>query len=259
MLFRRSPTPADKPAPIPRAVPEGCRVYAVGDVHGRLDCLEDLFALLEADLAASPPPRETILVFLGDYVDRGPDSAAVLERLTKPLPFAARARFLKGNHEDGMLTFLDEPLRGRAWIGWGRETLESYGVAVPDVGSEPDILAVRAALAAALPPHHLRFLRELDVSTQIGDYFFVHAGVDPDLPLGLQPDRTLMWIRDKFLKSEKEYGRLIVHGHTVGETPTETPNRIGIDTGAYATGVLTALVLEGETRRFLFTRSGEAR
>jgi serine/threonine protein phosphatase 1 len=260
MLFRRAkPAPA---APIPRSLPEGVRVYAIGDVHGRLDCLTELLGLIETDLAATTSAaRETVLVFLGDYVDRGPDSAPVLERLTKPLRLPAKTRFLKGNHEDGMLQFLDDPLRARAWINWGRETFLSYGIDVAEGEAAADparIVELHEALTRAVPPHHRKFLDDLSVSTQIGDYFFAHAGVDPDLPLGMQPDRALLWIRDKFLASEKEYGRLIVHGHSVAETPVELPNRLGIDTGAYRTGVLTALVLEGTARRFLQTSAGEA-
>lgn len=253
MLFRRA-----KPAlavPIARSLPEGVRVYAIGDIHGRIDCLHDLLGRIETDLAAFPPPRETVLVFLGDYVDRGPDSAAVVDFLTRPLALPVKTRFLKGNHEDGMLQFLDDPQRARAWIGWGRETLVSYGVPVPEgpIADPAEIDTLHEALTRAVPPLHRRFLDDLSVSTQIGDYLFVHAGVDPDLPLGMQPDRALMWIREKFLASEKDYGRLIVHGHSVADAPVERPNRIGIDTGAYATGVLTALVLEGVTRRFLQT------
>lgn len=260
MLFRRAkPAPA---VPIARTLPEGLRAYAVGDIHGRLDCLESLLALIEADLAAAPPPpRETVLIFLGDYIDRGPASAAVLERLTRPLGLPVKTRFLKGNHEDGMLQFLDEPVRARAWIGWGRETFLSYGIEVAEgesASAGPDRIGeLHEALSRAVPRHHRQFLDALNVSTQLGDYFFAHAGIDPDLPLGMQPDRALMWIRDKFLASEKEYGKIIVHGHSVAHEPAEHANRIGIDTGAYATGILTALVLEGTARRFLQTPGDE--
>jgi serine/threonine protein phosphatase 1 len=259
MLFRRAkPAPA---APTPRSLPDGLRVYAVGDIHGRIDCLEEVLGLLAADLAAAPPAGGALIVFLGDYIDRGPHSAAVIERLTEPLGLPARARFLKGNHEDAMLQFLDDPQRARAWVGWGRETFQSYGLAIEEpeaIIAEPVRLdALRDALAQAVPPHHRAFLDGLLPSTQIGDYFFAHAGVDPDLPLGLQPDRALFWVREKFLTSEKEFGRLVVHGHSVSAQPEERANRIGIDTGAYATGILTALVLEGEARRYLQTQSGE--
>lgn len=235
-------------------VPPGVRVYAVGDIHGRADLLRRLIGLVAADADAAPR-LQPYLIFLGDYVDRGPDSREVIDLLIGGLPRHFGAVFLKGNHEDALLRFLEAPATGAHWLSYGGDaTLRSYGVPLPAEGTaEQQLTALRDRLARRLPPRHRAFLEHLRLCVSIGDYFFVHAGVRPGIPLDSQDAEDLMWIRDPFLAARTDHGKVVVHGHTIVEEPEERPNRIGIDTGAYATGRLTCLVLEGETRRFLST------
>lgn len=234
----------------PRTAP-GERVYAVGDVHGRADLLDAMIALIRDDLTARPPEGiRPWLVMLGDYVDRGPDSRGVLARLVAgPWPVGLRRVFLKGNHEDMMLRLLrGAPGLAGLWLAnGGAETLGSYGVAATDTGALP------ARLDAALPADHRRFLEGLDLLHASGDYLFVHAGIRPGVPLDRQAPEDLMWIREPFLSAAHALGAVVVHGHTIHAAPVEQGNRIGIDTGAYASDVLTCLVLEGATRRYLST------
>ena len=231
-------------------LPPGIRIYAVGDIHGRNDLLTRLHAMIAADM--QPAPDRCILIYLGDYIDRGPDSAAVIERLCRrPFPGAETVTLL-GNHEAMMLDFLAAPEGGLLWLGNGGDaTLRSYGVAAPH--ARADLRAAWHSLAAVLPAHHLGFLQALSVWARFGDYLFVHAGVRPELPLEFQSPEQMIWIRDVFLDSEADHGAIVVHGHTIVDEVEWRPNRIGIDTGAYATGHLTALVLEGGERRLLQT------
>lgn len=251
------PYPAEFPgsAHAPARVPAGCRVYAVGDIHGRIDLLDRLLARMAADAGRRPGPGRTIIVFLGDYVDRGPDSRAVVERLMAGPPAAgslAGAEWicLKGNHEQYMLRFLTELSVGPAWL-WngGLATVQSYA-AIPE-GQESDVAALQMLLSRALPPSHLRFLSRLRMMHVEGDYAFVHAGIRPGVALADQDPTDLMWIRDDFLFDPAPLEKVVVHGHTIVPVPEIRPNRIGIDTGAYASGNLTALVLEGTERRFI--------
>jgi serine/threonine protein phosphatase 1 len=236
--------------PTTRHVPEGTRVYCVGDIHGRDDLLGEMAERVEADME----PRSfdhAVTVFLGDYVDRGHGSKRVIERLTRsewPTPVTA----LVGNHEGLLMAFLEDEAVLEAWrkLG-GLETLHSYGVDVGLAMAGRDFKAVQAAFVARFPERHRRFLETLKVSTAIGDYFFCHAGVRPGVPLDRQDRDDLLNIRDPFLSSDTEHGKLVVHGHTPSVRPQVCPNRIGIDTAAYATGRLTCLVLENEERRFL--------
>jgi serine/threonine protein phosphatase 1 len=225
----------------------------VGDIHGCDDLLHEMGERVEADME----PRsfnQAVTVFLGDYLDRGHGSKPVVERLASsewPTPMIA----LAGNHEDFLLTFLEDQDVLEAWRSLGGlETLHSYGVEVGPAMAGRDFKAVQATFLARLPEHHRQFLRTLKVSVAIGDYFFCHAGVRPGVPLDRQHRDDLLNIRDPFLSSEAEHGRIVVHGHTPSVGPQVRPNRIGIDTAAYATGRLTCLVLEKDQRRFLETK-----
>lgn len=235
-------------------VPEGRRVYAVGDIHGRADLLDRLHEIIAADLA-SAPERAVTVVYLGDYVDRGADSRGVIDILTRePLPVAERLH-LKGNHEELMLAFLDGTGSDLGWMMNGAgATMASYGVAEPDgLSFRGDFQAAREALRAALPAEHRRFLRGLALTAAVGDYLFVHAGIRPGVPLDAQAPDDLIWIREEFLHSEDDHGMVVVHGHTPAAEVQWRANRIGIDTLAYASNRLTSLVLEGAERRLLHT------
>lgn len=233
-------------------VPDGTRVYAIGDIHGRSDLLDKLHKEILNDGQNCDAQRK-VVIYLGDYVDRGLDSKGVLDRLTDDtLPGFERV-FLKGNHEDALLKFLREPQFGRDWKYYGGlETLMSYGVKqLPLKDDEGAFGIARDELQELLPSTHLRFLSGLAYSHSEGGYFFAHAGVRPGLPLEEQAPEDLMWIREEFLDDPSDFGGVVVHGHTPDEAPVLRDNRIGIDTGAYITGVLTCLVLDGKNRRFL--------
>jgi serine/threonine protein phosphatase 1 len=226
------------------------RIYAVGDVHGRADLLDALLDQIVHDASSMSGTRS--LVFVGDYIDRGPDSRGVIERLLHPLA-GFETHYLRGNHDQAMLDFLEEPSSYRTWRRFGADdTLLSYNVEPPSNDGAAAALA-RDDLADNLPPSHLRFLQTLQPFVQIGAYYFVHAGVRPGLPLDDQSLEDMMWIREEFLNSEEDFGKVIVHGHTPGDRPVCRFNRIGIDTGAFATGCLTAVVLDGTGARFLST------
>lgn len=235
------------------AVPLGMRVYAIGDIHGRLDLLDQLHDLIQRDSEASQAPIKTV-VYLGDYIDRGWQSRGVIERLLERPLAGFRMHFLKGNHEQALLDFLDDPSVGPAWRNFGgTETMHSYGVALSNAVTLSDFEAARLDLAARLPASHLAFFRALKLSVTLGDYHFVHAGVRPGIALERQLQEDLLWIRDAFLESDDDFSKVIVHGHTPEPRPVIRPNRIGIDTGAYMTGILTCLVLERTARHFLQT------
>lgn len=239
----------------PASLPEGMRIYAIGDVHGRDDLLERLLGQIEDD-AASDPVKRNMLIFLGDYVDRGLQSKAVLDRLSGDLIPGFERVFLKGNHEQAMLQFLEDAAFGKTWKYYGGlETLHSYGVTELTRTDDPAAFEhARERFAAALPDAHLHFLKSLALSVEFGGYFFAHAGVRPGVPLNRQIEEDLLWIREGFLDSDRSFGKTVVHGHTPGEEVVIRSNRIGVDTGAYMTGVLTALVLEGTNRRLVQTR-----
>ncbi|MGH7008739.1 MAG: metallophosphoesterase family protein [Stellaceae bacterium] len=237
------------------AVPAGSRIYAIGDVHGRLDLLTRLHALITAD-AADAPVQRRVIVYLGDYIDRGPDSRGVVGLLLQPPLPGFESIHLLGNHEDYMLQFLEHAEVGPHWCAYGGlATLASYGVRPPS-GFTPyaaDFETARRALADKIPSAHLDFLRGLKLTHAEGGYLFVHAGVRPGVALSDQQAEDLLWIRDKFLNWPDDFGACVVHGHTIVETPEQHANRIAIDTGAFATGRLTALVLDGTERRFIQT------
>lgn len=238
-------------------LPEGLRIYAVGDIHGRDDLLAELHERILAD-AASAPSATNILIYLGDYIDRGLQSRQVLDRLTGGRLPGFEHVFLKGNHELAMLQFLGDAAFGKTWKYYGGlETLHSYGVQELTRTDDPAAFErAREHLLDRLPEAHRHFLETLEISREFGGYFFAHAGVRPGIALHRQIEEDLLWIREEFLQSGASFGKIVVHGHTPNEEVVIRPNRIGIDTGAYMTGVLTALVLEGQGRRFIQT--GEA-
>jgi serine/threonine protein phosphatase 1 len=234
------------------SAPEGLRIYAIGDVHGRSDLLDALAKRIEADLATAP--GDVVTVFLGDYVDRGGDSAGVIERLAQgdfPTPYHT----LRGNHEEVLLKFFEEPAVLESWRKFGGlETLHSYGVDVFDVMRGMGYDRARDELAARMPEAHRAFLQETILSVDYGDYFFCHAGVRPDVPLELQTPQDLLWIREEFLRFRGSFEKVVVHGHTPVPEPEMLAGRINVDTGAFATSILTAVALEGTSRRLLSTK-----
>lgn len=235
------------------AIPPGRRVYCVGDIHGRADLLEELHEAIRADAAGYPD--QCRVVYLGDYVDRGEESARVIDiLLDEPLP-GFEAIHLMGNHEQALLDFLVDPVMMAGWLQWGGQpTLRSYGVHVPMPASIEGLEGARDQLERALPARHRAFIESCIAAHTEGDYYFVHAGVRPGVRLEKQAYEDQLWIREEFLMSHRDHGAIIVHGHTINEQVEIRPNRIGIDTGAFYTGVLTALVLEDTERRFIQTR-----
>ena len=234
-------------------VPEGRRIYAIGDIHGRRDLLSELHRVIAAD-ARSAAKLDKICVYIGDYVDRGDDSRGVIDLLLSAPLSGFRAVHLLGNHEDTMLRFLEDPTVAPLWIANGGDaTLYSYSVDWRIHTQADDLEALRLAFRAAIPASHLKFLRALALSHVEGDYLFVHAGIRPGREIAQQDAADLIWIRDEFLSSHADHGSIVVHGHSISPEPDLRDNRIGIDTGAFATGKLTSLVLEGATRRFLQT------
>ncbi len=244
-LFSRRPL-EDPDAP---RVPHNTRVYAVGDIHGRLDLFDALAEAIEADDAARGA-ADTTVILLGDLVDRGPDSAGVIE--------AARwwqqrrsVRILAGNHEEMFLKGFDsvDVLRHFLRHG-GKQTIASFGVPRSALANA-DVEEVQALMRAAVPQSTRDFVQSFEDMVRLGDYLFVHAGIDPETPLDSQRVGDLRWIREPFLSHPDPYGAVVVHGHTISDEPEDRGNRIGIDTGAYASGRLTALVLEGANRRYI--------
>ena len=235
--------------------PAGSRIYAVGDIHGRLDLLEALQAEIVADLARNPVSR-AVLVYLGDYVDRGPSPNAVIDRLiNQPLP-GFEIIHLKGNHEDFLLRFYNNGEFGESWLmNGGGTTLQSYGVENADDTFNViwHLSEFRNAFRDALPAEHLEFLNSLLLHHREGDYLFVHAGLRPGVPIDQQTAQDQMWIRDDFLFSDTDFGAVVVHGHSPRPDPVVRDNRIGIDTMAYRSGCLTCVVLEGREQRFIST------
>lgn len=233
--------------------PPDCVIWAVGDIHGRVDLSGPLVEAIRADLSATTASRK-VVVFLGDYVDRGSDSRAVLDQLVSlAADPVLEARFIRGNHEDRMEAFLEDPRVGPGWCDYGgRDTLMAYGVNPPAMRGDPDAWAETArALAEALPGAHRTFLARQEGSVSIGDYFFTHAGARPGVPLADQSPEDLMWIRQAFLDHPTRFEQVVVHGHTPTEQVVSDARRIGVDTGAYATNILSAVRLEGVTRALL--------
>jgi diadenosine tetraphosphatase ApaH/serine/threonine PP2A family protein phosphatase len=225
------------------SLPAGLRIYAVGDIHGRLDLLDELLSHVNADLARRPTARP-IFVFLGDYIDRGPRSRETIDRLIE-LGGTNECVFLKGNHEQIAIKCLSDPSLFERWMRLGGvETLVSYGVAPGSLSNGKQIVELQSAFHGALPQAHFRFFRDQQTSFACGDFFFAHAGVKPRVELSRQAESDLLWIRDEFLSSNEDFGKIVVHGHTPTREIEVRPNRINIDTGAFATGRLTCLVIE---------------
>jgi serine/threonine protein phosphatase 1 len=245
-LFRAGPrTPANP------AAPGGLRIYAVGDVHGRFDLLTELSDKIRADLADNPPAA-SIEIYIGDYVDRGPDARSVIEWLRSDTAACDERICLKGNHEDIFLQFIADPGMAEYWRDLGGfETLYSYGVQPPVARTGEAMLASHEQLMQVLPAEDVKFLQSLPLYASFGDYLFVHAGLRPGLRLEKQVEEDLIWIREPFLTSGHDFGQIVVHGHTPGDAPDIRGNRINIDTGAFLTGCLTCLVLERTGRRFI--------
>lgn len=239
--------------PLP-ALPAGERIYAIGDIHGRSDLLDRLLTLIEADLVGYE--GQSRLVLLGDYIDRGPDSKGVLERMMGPLPGTLPPVFLLGNHEESFLGFFSDLTVGKGWLTYGGlATLASYGIPFRGGSIAPPerLQQLQSDLVAQFPEAHRNFLAGMPTWFSSGDYYFVHAGVNPALPLDQQNDRDRLWIRHAFMDWKTPLQKMIVHGHSISDDVEIHPHRIGVDTGAYASGRLTALVLEGTQRRTLQT------
>ncbi|WAC25951.1 metallophosphoesterase family protein [Ancylobacter sp. SL191] len=254
MLFSRFRARAVVPEPPPYSIPAGQRVYAIGDIHGWLDLLDRLLAMVVQDArCASAGPSSARFIFLGDYIDRGPASRQVIDRLIAGRD-AAGWICLKGNHEAMLLEALDGRRDFDVWLAnGGVETLFSYGIVARQHLTAGGEDALRAAMSEAIPPAHLAFLRELPTSHELGGYFFCHAGVRPGVPLERQADDDLLWIREAFINSTADHGRRVVHGHTPVMASEILPNRINVDTGAYLTHRLSCAVLEAAEVRVLTT------
>ena len=239
----------------PRA-PRGHRAYAIGDVHGRLDLLEQLLSEIERD-RAERPAQKTLLVFLGDLIDRGPHSAQVIERLRNYSPSGTRTAFLLGNHEEVFLRIVEgDTSLIPSWLEFGgAQCLQSYGADWRQIARERRGKALEL-IRNAVPSEHVEFIRNFVDTCRFGDYLFVHAGIRPGVTIDEQLQSDLRWIREPFLFDDTDHGCIVVHGHTIREEVEERSNRIGIDTGAYRTGVLTSLVIDGDQRRYLQTRDG---
>lgn len=251
-LFRKkkhAPAPGGETGP---RGPDNTRLYAIGDIHGRADLLIEMHEMIRADVAGFDGRKQ--VVYLGDYIDRGLQSKQVVEMLLEPQLPGFDTVFLKGNHEQALLDFLDYPEATAGWLSFGgRETLLSYGINVTFMPLMKDMQQLATELAERLPDAHRDFLEDALLSFRAGDYYFVHAGIRPGVPLEDQHFEDQLWIRDEFIDSEEDHGAVIVHGHTITPEPELHRNRIGLDTGAFHSGVLTCLVIDGAEQRLLQT------
>jgi serine/threonine protein phosphatase 1 len=234
-------------------IPAGRRIYAIGDIHGRDDLLGELHQRILSDAEDAGHLAMTV-IYLGDYIDRGPGSRRVIDMLLRGPPPGLAAIHLLGNHEAMLLDFLKDPAGGQMWLfNGGDATLESYEVDSSVGRGRSAFGRLQAAARAALPPGHLAFLRALELTHRDGDYFFCHAGVRPDVALDAQDAHDLVWIRDEFLECDAALDKIVVHGHSISDEVDFRPYRIGVDTGAWFSGHLSALVLEGDQRRVIET------
>lgn len=232
--------------------PPASRIYAIGDIHGRLDLLVEIERLIQADAANAP--ANVAIIYLGDYIDRGDDPGGVIDHLLDQPLSGFNVFHLMGNHEDFLINFLEDGEQGSMWIrNGGDATLEYYGITAWPYMTDGQLKPLRGKLESLVPLRHREFLAGLLISYQAGDYFFAHAGVRPGIDLEDQDETDLMWIRDEFLNSDANFGRCVVHGHSIASEPEIRRNRIGIDTGAYRTDCLTSVVLEDDSVRFLQT------
>lgn len=246
----RVPPQSGASASAPARLPDGCRIYAIGDVHGRADLLAAKFTTIDQHIAAHPIARP-IIVLLGDYVDRGPQSRQVLDLILQRRE-TGEVVALAGNHDALFLNFIHDPRTYSDWAPLGGfETLMSYGVAPLRSGDPEAIMALGERFRAAAPAGHIAFLERLRLTFSCGGFLFVHAGIRPNVPFSQQKATDLMWIRDEFLEYEGDFGTLVVHGHSRVMQPDIRPNRINIDTGAYATNRLTCLMIEQDRISFL--------
>lgn len=234
-------------------LPENIRVYCIGDIHGRDDLLAEILNKITDD--ASTFTGRALVIFLGDYIDRGENSREVLEILLNQSIPGFEYVYLRGNHEQTLLDFLQEATVAQSWVMYGGQaTLASYGVKVTSIlFKRNEFIRIQRELLANLPEAHRQFIANTVLSYSIGSYFFVHAGIKPKVPLALQRVEDMLWIRDEFLSSKKQFKKCIVHGHSISSEVEMLPNRIGIDTGAYSSGILTCLVLQEDQRRLLQT------
>jgi len=234
--------------------PPGLVIYVIGDIHGRADLLHALLRQIAIDAARYETDLAREVIFIGDYIDRGPDSRQTVDLVLSTI---GEKRFwdvtvLKGNHEEAMLRFMRDPSYWPIWSQYGaRETLLSCGVTPPRmIGDQQEWADLRARFEAAVPPDHWDFFHNLDLAAERGDYLCVHAGVRPNVPLDQQTEDDLLWIRNDFLNKEHVFDKVIVHGHTPGQ-PFVGPHRIALDTGAYVSGILTAIKLKGTERTLM--------
>lgn len=236
-------------------IPEGRRVYAVGDIHGRADLLEKMHEIIAAD-AKAHSHKDLLMVYLGDYLDRGPYVRETIDLLLTGRPRGFESVHLMGNHEQILLNFLKKPDILSMWLGvGGLSTLMSYGLKPPGSGfTAENAHDLCDELQEKMPREHLDFITNLRPSHQVGDCMFVHAGIRPHVAMEEQNPEDFYWIRDEFLNSEFDHGKLIIHGHTISENIQQHSNRIGVDTGAYATGILSCAVLEDRKVDFLSTQ-----
>lgn len=236
--------------------PAGSVVYAVGDIHGRLDLLQKIQDEILADAARSKAARK-VVIYLGDYVDRGKESKGVIEHLINYPLYGFESIFLKGNHEHAMQNFLDDPKLSEIWLFWGGEaTLYSYGVDIRDEkGRRPDVDRMGQDFANKFPEKHREFLKKLRMKHIEGDYIFVHAGLRPGISIENQTEEDMMMIREEFIFSKDLFEKTVIFGHTIFSEPFVKRGRIGIDTGSYASGNLTCVALEGEDVRFITVNS----
>ncbi|WEX08465.1 metallophosphoesterase family protein [Chelativorans sp. AA-79] len=232
------------------ATPEGMRIYAVGDIHGRHDLMAEMHSRIMAEIIEDRP-ADWRIVYLGDYVDRGPASRQVLEHLSQSVRNDPRVTALAGNHDLGFLAFLAQPrAEGLFARNGGEATARSYSVEI-DFGSSEALSRGHAALMEAIPREHLDFLHGLKLSASFGDFFFCHAGIRPGVPLEAQSAEDLIWIRERFRHDPTLHPKLVVHGHTPMPEPEIMLNRVNLDTGAWSTGRLTAMMFEGKKKRLL--------
>ncbi|MBL6946565.1 MAG: serine/threonine protein phosphatase [Rhodospirillales bacterium] len=254
MMVSVQPAAGPNPDPPGPRIPDGLRVYAIGDIHGRYDLLSRLHRKILND-AQGAGARRKVVVYLGDYVDRGPASREGVDLLSAAPLSGFESTFLKGNHEDMLLRFLADGSMADVWLmNGGRATLQSYGIHIaPMMWDASAIEAARQGLSEALGAKHRGFFNRLELFRVIGGYVFVHAGLRPGLPLKDQNARDMMWIRPAFLECEDAFEYMVVHGHSISASPQFCANRIGVDTGAYESGRLTCLVFEGNAQRILRT------
>jgi len=235
--------------------PDGVRLYAIGDIHGCLGLLDRLLTKIAADIAEHAP-ADWRVILLGDYVDRGSASKGVIERMIELKARDSRYITLAGNHDVEFLAFMKEPNIGGVFVNCGGQaTARSYGVRFDPERLETatELRKVHGKIVDAVPEEHVRFLEELEFSVTFGDFFFCHAGIRPEIPLQDQTPEDLIWIRSPFLDCVSHFEKVVVHGHTISGTPDVHPNRIGIDTGAYRTGHLTAAIIDMQTVTFIMT------